>query len=182
MVESLAKAANKAAQDIGKKVQFIVDNIDSDAIERGPRRIMKEILMQLVRNAVVHGIEAPGERLARGKGETGKVRLSVRLSGEIIQVRLGDDGNGLDFGKIAERALRMNLLKKEDTKNKGALLKMIFSPGFSTAETEGVHAGRGIGLNLVRDRVHDVKGSVKVQTEAGKGTIFIILLPADPKA
>jgi two-component system chemotaxis sensor kinase CheA len=181
MVESFVKAASKAAEDNGKKVQFVVDDMDSEAIERGPRRIMKDVLMQLVRNSVVHGIEAPGERLARGKNETGKIRLSIKLTGEIIQVKLGDDGNGLDFGKIAEKALHANLIKKEDLKNKEMLLKAIFSPGFSTAETEGVHAGRGIGLNLVRDRVREAKGSIKVQTESGKGTVFIILFPAGPK-
>jgi two-component system chemotaxis sensor kinase CheA len=181
MVESFAKAVNKAAEDTGKKVQFVVDGIDSGAIERGPRRIIKEILMQLIRNSVVHGIELPNERIAHGKDETGKVRLSIKLTEENIQVKLGDDGNGLDFEKIAAKALQLNLIKNEDIKSREALLKAIFSPGFSTAETAGVHAGRGIGLNLVRDRVRDVKGSVKVQTESGKGTIFIIIFPVDSK-
>jgi two-component system chemotaxis sensor kinase CheA len=90
-----------------------------------------------------------------------------------------DDGRGLDFKKISQKALSMNMVKKEDAANKGALLKAIFAPGFSTAETEGVHAGRGIGLNLVRDRVHAVKGTIKLQTEWGKGTAFNIFLPLE---
>jgi len=177
LAESLIKTAEKAAADMGKKVQFVVEGIDSEAVEKGPRRVMKEVLMQLVRNCVAHGVEPPEERLARGKNETGVIRLSIKLVGEKIHVKLGDDGGGLDFDKIRKKAEQMHLIKKEDGNNKDLLLKAIFAPGFSTAETEGVHAGRGIGLNLVRDRVRDVKGSIKLQSEPGKGTIFNIFIP-----
>jgi len=177
LIESLVKTANKAAADLEKKIQFIVEDVDSEAIEKGPRRIIKEVLIQLIRNAVVHGVEVPKERLAKGKNETGIIRLSIKLSGEKIHVKLGDDGKGLDFDKIRQRAEQMQLIRKEDGNNKDLLLKAIFAPGFSTAETEGLHAGRGIGLNLVRDRVRDVKGTIKLQSEPGKGTIFNIFIP-----
>jgi two-component system chemotaxis sensor kinase CheA len=177
LAEALSKTVDKAAADMGKNVKFIIDGIDNEAIEKGPRRIIKEILMQLIRNSVAHGIESPGDRAAKGKNESGVIRLSIKITGANIYVKLGDDGSGLDFGKIAEKALRLNLINKEDASNKAALLKVIFSPGFSTAETEGIHAGRGIGLNLVQDRVHAAKGSVKVQTVSGKGTIFNITFP-----
>jgi two-component system chemotaxis sensor kinase CheA len=179
LVESLTKTVNKASGDIGKKIKFIVDGIDDEAIEKGPRRIIKETLVQLVRNSAVHGIEFPADRIARGKNETGIIRLSVKINGENIHVKLGDDGRGLDYGKIAEKALRLNLIKPEDAQDKNALLKIIFSPGFSTAETEGIHAGRGIGLSLVQDRVRSKKGSIKVQTEPGKGTVFNIFFPVN---
>jgi two-component system chemotaxis sensor kinase CheA len=177
LVESLAKTANKAAADMGKKVQFIVDGIDTGAVEKGPRRVMKEVLIQLIRNAVAHGIESPGERLGKGKGEAGAIRLSIKLSDGKIHVRLGDDGRGLDFGKIRERAEQMKLIRKEDGDKRDILIKAIFAPGFSTAEKEGLHAGRGIGLNLVRDRVRDVKGTIKLQSEPDKGTVFNIFIP-----
>jgi len=177
LVESLAKTASKAAVDMEKKVKFVVEDIDSDVIEKSPRRILKDVLMQLIRNAVAHGIEKPEERIAKGKDETGTIRLSIKLSGEKIHVKLGDDGKGIDFDKIRERAEKMKLIREEDGSNKDLLLKAIFAPGFSTAETEGLHAGRGIGLNLVRDRVRDVKGSIKVQSQLGKGTIFNIFIP-----
>ena len=177
LVESLTKTASKAATDMEKKVKFVVEDIDSEAIEKGPRRVMKEVLMQLIRNAVAHGVEKPEERAAKGKDETGTIRLSIKLSGDKIHVKLGDDGKGLDFDKIRERAEKMKLIRKEDGNNRDLLIKAIFAPGFSTAETEGLRAGRGIGLNLVRDRVRDVKGSIKLQSEPGKGTIFNIFIP-----
>ena len=94
-----------------------------------------------------------------------------------IIIKLTDDGGGLNYKKIAEKALENNLIRKEDADNKDTLIKIIFTPGFSTAETEGVHAGRGIGLNLVRDRIKEVNGSIKVRSEINKGTVFSITIP-----
>ena len=96
-----------------------------------------------------------------------------------INIMLSDDGGGLDFQEIAQRALQNNLIKKEDADNKNILKKVIFSPGFSTAATEGIHGGRGIGLNLVRDRIKEINGSIKLRTEAGKGTLFIVSIPIE---
>jgi two-component system chemotaxis sensor kinase CheA len=177
LVESLAKTINRACEDMGKKIKLLVDGIDDEAIEKGPRRIIKEALVQLVRNSTVHGIELPTDRIAQGKDETGIIRLSIKVNDKNIHVKLRDDGRGLDFGKIAEKALRLNLIKPEEADNKNVLLKVIFSPGFSTAETEGIHAGRGIGLNLVQYRVRSGKGSIKVHTVPGKGTEFNIFFP-----
>jgi two-component system chemotaxis sensor kinase CheA len=177
LVESLTKTAGKTAHDLKKKVKFKIDKIDDEAIENGPRRIMKEALMQLIRNSVAHGIESPEERNKKKKNETGLIWLSIKIKDENIHVKLGDDGRGLDYEKIAQKALRLNLIKKDEAKNKDVLLKTIFSPGFSTAETEGVHAGRGIGLSLVMDRRRSAKGSIKVKSEQGSGAIFKILLP-----
>jgi len=179
LVESLTKATNRAASDMGKKVKFIASEIDAVALEKGPRRVIKEVLMQLIRNSVVHGVEMPDERAAKGKKETGVIQLSIKTDGKTIQVKLLDDGRGLDFKKISEKALSLDMIKKEEAGNKGALLQAIFAPGFSTADTEGIHAGRGIGLNLVRDRVRDAKGTIKLQTEWGKGTVFNIFLPLE---
>jgi len=182
LIESLSKTTSKASADMGKVIQFVASDIDSEAIDRGPRRVMKEVLMQLIRNSVVHGIETPEERVAKGKSETGVIKLSIKTDGKNIHVRLMDDGRGLDFSKISKKALSLKMIKPEDANNKGVLLNTIFSPGFSTADDEGLHAGRGIGLNLVRDRVRDVKGTIKLQTEQNKGTVFNIFIPLEDTA
>jgi len=75
-----------------------------------------------------------------------------------------------------------NLIKNEDAENKNMLIRAIFAPGFSTAENEGMHAGRGIGLNLVRDRLKEVNGAIKLRSEPDKGTAFLITIPAEKKA
>jgi len=177
LIESLSKTTSRAASDMGKDIQFVSNEIDSEAIDKGPRRVMKEVLMQLIRNSVVHGIETPEERRAKGKKETGIIRLSIKVEDKTIHVKLMDDGRGLDFDKISKKALSLKMIKPEEANSKGALLNAIFSPGFSTADNEGVHAGRGIGLNLVRDRVRDAKGTIKLQTEKDKGTVFNVFFP-----
>ncbi|MCL2190474.1 MAG: ATP-binding protein [Treponema sp.] len=177
-LESLINTATKVATDTEKKVRFVASDVDPEALEKGPRRVMKEVLMQLVRNSVVHGVEGPEERVSRGKNETGTIRLSIRQTGDNIHIRLGDDGNGIDFDKVREKAVGLNMIKEDDVADKNRLLNAIFSPGFSTADDEGMHAGRGIGLNLVRDWVRNANGTIKLQTESGKGTVFNIILPA----
>jgi two-component system chemotaxis sensor kinase CheA len=177
LVESLSKTVQKVSEDMGKKIRFMTDDIDTEAIARGPRRIIKEVLMQLIRNSVAHGIESPEDRIIDGKPEIGCIQLSIKLTEGNIHIKLKDDGRGIDYDKIAQKALRLNIIKKEDAHNRDILLKTIFSPGFSTAENEGLHAGRGIGLNLVQDRVRSEKGCIKIQSEAGKGTVFTIIFP-----
>ena len=183
LTESLAKAASKASEDMEKRVRFVVDDIEPEAIDKGPRRVIKEILTQLVRNSVVHGIEKPDDRKAKGKKEIGFIRLSIKMTDdhENINIKLSDDGKGLDYKKISEKAISSKMIKKEDADNKDALIKAIFAPGFSTADIEGVHAGRGIGLNLVRDRVKEINGSIKLRSETDKGIVFFVSIPVPKK-
>ena len=177
LLETLTKTVKNISIDMNKKVKLAVGKIEDDAIEAAPRGVIKEVLMQLIRNSVVHGIESPEERSAAGKKKTGVIRLSIKIKDNKLYVKLEDDGKGLDYHKIAKKAINLNLIKPEDRKNRKVLLDVIFSPGFSTAETEGVHAGRGIGLNLVRDRVRSNKGAIKIKSEPGKGTVFHIYFP-----
>jgi len=179
LIESLTKTTSRVAEDLEKKIKFIASDIDPEAIDKGPRRVMKEILMQLIRNSALHGIEMPDERKAKGKNEIGIIKLSIKMMEDhkSIQIKLTDDGKGLNYKKISERALAKKLIRKEDANNPDILTKVIFLPGFSTADTETVHGGRGIGLNLVRDRIKEVKGSIKLKSEPNKGTLFFISLP-----
>ncbi|MDR0589357.1 MAG: hypothetical protein LBG25_02305 [Spirochaetaceae bacterium] len=182
LVETLTKACEKAAAALNKKVQFVLEDLDGVVLEYGPRRIIKEVLTQLVRNAVYHGLETPEERNALGKKSPGLIRLLIKYQDRQIYIKLSDDGKGLDFEKIREKAEGLHLFKRpEDMTDKNQLLKIIFSPGFSTAEETDVHAGRGIGLSLVRERIRELRGSIKLQSEPGKGTIFNIYIPLEIK-
>jgi len=179
LVDSFVKTATRAAEDMGKQIKLNTNEIDPKAVEKCPRRIIKEILIQLIRNSAVHGIEFPEERKTKGKNETGLVKLSVKMADDKkhINIKLSDDGQGLDYKKIAERAIERNIIKNEDAGNREMLLKALFTPGFSTAETEGIHGGRGIGLNLVRDRLKEVSGTIKLRSEEDKGVVFLISIP-----
>ncbi|MDR1931376.1 MAG: hypothetical protein LBQ57_01000, partial [Spirochaetales bacterium] len=184
LIQSLNRASEKACEALGKKVRFVVKDIDPAAIENGPRRVMREVLTQLVRNAVFHGIELPGERIARGKDEEGLISLSIKAEGDCILIKLTDDGHGINFDRVRETAGKLNLIRGGQEPDKKHLAQMLFLPGFTTAEKAGSYAGRGIGLNLVGERLNELNGSIKLYTTDGKGTTFTIRLPlsADTKA
>jgi two-component system chemotaxis sensor kinase CheA len=183
LVETLSRTCDKAAQASEKKVRFVVEEIDEEALENGPRRVIKEVLMQLVRNSVYHGIETPADRERDGKDGEGLVRLSIKRQDGQIHIKLSDDGKGLDFDKIREKALNQRLVKDQtEAKDTALLSNLIFNPGFSTAEQADLYAGRGIGLNLVRERIRDLRGSIKLSSKPGKGTVFNIFIPSEPNA
>lgn len=181
LIESLTKACHRVAEDLHKKVQLVVERMDLQVIEKGPRRVIKESLMQFIRNGVYHGIESPEERVAQGKDETGTIALSMALKEGMIQIQLSDDGRGLDFEKIRKKAEELHIIPNGQEgaggENEDWLVQTLFAPGFSTAETEGIHAGRGIGLNLVQDRIQALQGTIKVRSEYRKGTVFTIFIP-----
>jgi two-component system chemotaxis sensor kinase CheA len=177
-IETLTKAGERVSADTGKKACLKIEQFDADALARGPRRIMKEVLTQLVRNAVYHGIEEPETRRKRGKEETGSIKLSIALKGDEVYMALQDDGQGLDFHRIGEKAKELGLIQKaEDAEDENYLSSLIFMPAFSTSDNENMHAGRGIGLNLVRERIKEVNGSIQLQSQKEKGTKFEIRIP-----
>ena len=183
LTQTLQRVVDRAGTDMGKKAKLTIKKLDPKAIVAGPRRVMKEVLMQLVRNAMYHGIEKPDMRIAQGKGEAGVITLSIQVVSDKIVIQLSDDGNGLDFEKIHRKALEKALIPSSTAlDDKNALMQALFCAGFSTAESADMHAGRGIGLNLVRDRVKECHGSIKLQSDTGKGTTFRIYLPLEEEA
>jgi two-component system chemotaxis sensor kinase CheA len=182
LVETLNKTCEKAAASLHKKARLVVEELDGSVLEYGPRRIIKEVLTQLVRNAVYHGLETPDERNVLGKNPEGHIGVFVKHKDNQIHIKLSDDGRGLDFEKIRQKAVDLHILDRpEAAPDKNQLLKVIFSPGFSTVDAADVYAGRGIGLNLVRERIRELRGSIKLQSEAGKGTVFNIYIPLELK-
>jgi two-component system chemotaxis sensor kinase CheA len=176
LIASLTKACNRVSADLHKKVRLAVERIDLQILEKGPRRIIKEILMQLIRNAIYHGIESGEERQAQGKDETGTISLSIKRAEETIQLCLADDGGGIDFDKIRKKAEELHIDPGGEA-DQDWLVQTICAPGFSTTDVEGVHAGRGIGLNLVQNRVEELGGTIQVHSEYRKGTAFTIVIP-----
>jgi two-component system chemotaxis sensor kinase CheA len=177
--ETLTKAAGRVSQDTDKKVRLEMIRLDPQALAGEKRRLIKDALTQLVRNAVYHGIESPEERQKRGKDEYGRIQVSIVMEEGQVRITLEDDGQGLDFEKIAAKAREQGLLKKpEDAENMQFLSGLIFMPAFSTSKIENVHAGRGVGLNLVRDRVREARGKISLRSAQGKGTRFEIVIPA----
>ncbi len=183
LVQTLERVVEKTTRDLGKKARLTVERLDPAAIHDSRRRIIKEVLVQLVRNAVYHGIEEPEERVRLGKEETGEIRLNIGAGEGKLLLQLSDNGAGIRFDRIREKARMLGLITNEEQlQDKSMLLKAIFLPGFSTAAEADLHAGRGMGLSLVRDRIKELQGTVKIQSEQGKGTVFRVQIPLEEAA
>lgn len=180
LIQTLERVISKSSEDLGKKVRLHISTLDHKAMEQGPRRAIKEILMQLIRNSVYHGIESPEGRLLKGKEESGSISLSISLVDGKISIELTDDGQGLDYNAIRTKAEKLKLITNVSLLNdRKSLTQILFSPGFSTATAADMHAGRGVGLSLVRERIKELKGSIKLYSEDGVGTVFKIFIPVE---
>jgi two-component system, chemotaxis family, sensor histidine kinase and response regulator PixL len=134
-------------------------------------------LLHLVRNAYDHGIESSEQRAAQGKSPTGTLTIKVYHQGNRTRIEVSDDGQGLNWTKIRQRAIDMHLLDPSQAATEAELAEIMFAPGFSTAEKVNDLSGRGIGLDVVRDRIGALQGTIDVRSVAGKGTTFIMQFP-----
>jgi two-component system chemotaxis sensor kinase CheA len=158
-----------------KKARVVLEGqsteIDKFVVER-----LKEPLLHLVRNAFAHGIEDPGERIAAGKPSEGTIRLQASRDGTHVAIELSDDGRGVDFEAVAKRARRLGLVVP-DALTSDAVLKILCTPGFSTRDEADRAAGRGVGMSVVQNVVHELGGTLSLATQPGKGTSFTLRLP-----
>jgi len=141
---------------------------------------VKDICIHLIRNSVVHGIEPPHERRARGKPEQGT--LTVNFAGDSAEdylLTIEDDGRGLSYEQIVDKAMRLGLLTSQQVAglDQSAIYRLIFKPGFSTVEKVSEHAGRGVGLDAVSNLIRTCGSKIGVSTAAGQYTRFKVLLP-----
>jgi chemotaxis family two-component system sensor histidine kinase/response regulator PixL len=136
-------------------------------------------LVQLLRNSFDHGIEPPELRQRRGKPEAGQIAIQARYQGRQVVIEVWDDGQGLNFGQIRDRALELGWLSPEaaPTYSEEHLSQFIFKPGFSTAQQVSELSGRGVGLDIVQDQIQSLKGSILVTSSPGEGTVFTLTLP-----
>ncbi len=141
--------------------------IDSNLLNR-----LAEPLLHLLRNAVDHGIETPAERTAAGKPAAGRIRLSFARHGQQIVLRCQDDGRGLDLGGIRRRAIARGLIAADRQLGDAEVARLIMLPGFSTREAVSEVSGRGIGLDVVREWVRTMNGSIQISSKPGIGCTF----------
>jgi len=170
-VRTLARAS-------GKEVDLVISGEETEL----DRKIIEKLgdpLVHMIRNSIDHGIEAPDVRRAAGKPETGTIRLSARYEGGHAIIDLADDGAGIQVDGIKETACKKNLAREGDLESLTAdeALNLIFLPGVSTAGIITHLSGRGVGMDVVRRNIDELKGAVTVRTGAGTGTSFRIRLP-----
>jgi chemosensory pili system protein ChpA (sensor histidine kinase/response regulator) len=174
--QRLTRLVRQAAQEAGKKVDLTVEGgggeIDRQVLER-----MLPPFEHMLRNAVVHGIERPEDRVASGKPETGNITVALQREGAEVVIVVEDDGAGLDIAAIRAKARHMGLLRPDQQLTDEESLQLILEPGFSTADRLTQQAGRGVGMDVVATEVKKLGGGLFIESTPGQGARFTIRLP-----
>lgn len=178
LFERYPRAVRDLARDQEKRIRVEISGSDV-TVDKQVLDELDKVLLHLVRNAVDHGVEPPAARLQAGKPEEAALRLGARPVGGQIEVEVSDDGRGIDPSIIREVAVRRGVLDAAEAEalDDEALRRLVFQPGFSTREEATDVSGRGIGLDVVRQQVERLGGSVRLTSEPGKGTAFTLRLP-----
>jgi chemosensory pili system protein ChpA (sensor histidine kinase/response regulator) len=174
--ERLYRVVRQSAKETNKKVNLDIRGSTTE-IDRSVLERMASAFEHLLRNAVAHGIESPEKRLAARKSETGEIVFEIKQTGNEIVVVLSDNGGGLDYPRIRERAIARGLIVAGTNPSERELAQMIFMPGFSTATVVTEIAGRGVGMDVVRSEVAALGGRLDTESTVGLGTRFTITLP-----
>jgi two-component system chemotaxis sensor kinase CheA len=170
------RAVRDLAAELGKQVELVIEGEDVE-VDTSIVEPLRDALTHMVRNAVGHGIELPARRRELGKPAMGEVRLAARRDGSNVVVEVADDGGGLDPARIAARAVEMGLPLDPRALGERELLELVFLPGFSTADAVTGTSGRGVGMDVVRQNVERLRGSVRLDSRKGSGTAVALRLP-----
>ncbi|HEB55311.1 MAG TPA: response regulator [Gammaproteobacteria bacterium] len=172
----LRRIVRQISEELGKKIRLELEGLDNELDRTVMERIIPP-LEHMLRNAVAHGIELPQVRLANGKPESGKIRLSFQHEGSDIVISIADDGAGLDYDAIINKAVETGLLSPDAEVSRDILQTLIMESGFSTAEKVSQISGRGVGMDVVNAAIKQMGGVVDIESESGKGTCFTLSLP-----
>ncbi len=176
LADRLHRVVRLAAQESGKQVLLEIQG-GSIEVDRGILERMAPVFEHLLRNAVAHGIEEPSRRSAAGKPVAGQVVIRLTQAGNDVVIGFDDDGSGLPLARIQEKARALGLLADDQPLDAAEAVRLIFTPGFSTAEAVSELAGRGIGMDVVRAEVQALGGRIETRTRDGQGTCFELVLP-----
>lgn len=191
MKERFSEIRTLPVDHLYQRFKRSIRNLSRDAnkeidlrLEGGDTRLGRTIidglfdpLLHVLRNAVAHGIEEPEQRRSLGKPEVGTIKISTVRRGNFATITISDDGGGLDFDSIRKKALELGWINSDENLERQQYIDMIFRPGFSTKSVVDDTSGRGVGMDVVLDRLSDLNGTVDVKTTAGQGTDFILQIP-----
>ena len=175
---SLPRLVRDLSTELGKQVMVDFEGGEVE-LDREMVEMVRDPLTHIIRNAIDHGLEGPGERMKTGKREIGLLKFSARQSGNQITLAISDDGRGINVERLAEKAIAAGIYSKSEIEKMSDRRKhyLIFEPGLSTAEAVSSVSGRGVGMDVVRANIERVGGSIDVTSKPGEGTSFYLKLP-----
>jgi two-component system, chemotaxis family, sensor kinase CheA len=176
--QKLPRIVRDLSNELGKKIDLEMQGAETE-LDRQVLDLIKDPLTHMVRNSADHGLESPEQRRAVGKPEHGRIRLSAYHEGGHIIIQIADDGHGLDTDRIKAKAVARGLVSESDAEklSEAQIHKFIFAPGFSTAAKVTNVSGRGVGMDVVRNNIDQIGGTIDVKSVAGAGLSFTIKIP-----
>ena len=172
----LSRTVRKVARELRKEIDLVLRGEDTE-LDKMMVEELTDPLMHIIRNAIDHGIESAAERVAAGKAPEGKVILNAYQQGNSVVLDVKDDGRGIDPEHIRKIAVSRGIVGEKEAFNLSRALEVIFAPGFSTAAQVSEISGRGVGLDVVKKNIQDLKGTIDVVSTPGQGSTFRISLP-----
>jgi two-component system chemotaxis sensor kinase CheA len=176
--QKLPRVVRDLCTELGKQIALDMEGAETE-LDRQVLELIKDPLTHLVRNCADHGIESSAERLAAGKPAKGTIRLSACHQGGHIIIQIADDGRGLNFERIRDKAVELGVAGEAEiaAKSETEIGNLIFMPGFSTATRITSVSGRGVGMDVVRANIDQIGGTVELDSSPGAGTTFTIKIP-----
>lgn len=177
-IEAFPRMARDLARQLGKEVRLKIEGkstlVDRDILEK-----LESPLSHLLRNAIDHGIEEPNQRLKVGKSKEGMIKIEAHHRGGMLHIIVSDDGNGIDIENLRKKVVEKKMVTEEIAARltESELIDFLFLPGFSTSKKLTEISGRGVGLNIVRNALQEVRGVIKIESILGQGTVFHLQLP-----
>ena len=164
------------AQDLGKEVALRIEGSETE-LDKNVIESLKDPLLHIIRNSIDHGLETPDERRAAGKDPRGTVRLAAYYAGANVIIEVADDGKGIDAEKVKAKAAERGIIAADADLSEEQMLDLIFSPGFSTAAAATNVSGRGVGMDVVKQNIEKLGGTVRVESHPGEGTRMSLRIP-----
>ena len=172
----LGRTVRKIARELDKNVELVLRGEETE-LDKMMVEDLSDPLLHIIRNALDHGIEPAAERAAAGKSSTGRVTLVAYQQGNSVVLDVSDDGRGIDVERVRKNAVDRGLIAPNEVADAARAYELIFTPGFSTAAEVSEISGRGVGLDVVKKNILELKGSIEVLSTPGRGTTFRIMLP-----
>jgi chemotaxis protein histidine kinase CheA len=183
VLERVGRIADSLAPTLGKQVKFVAAGTEV-RIPRELRAAVTDILTHAVRNSIDHGLETPDERTRAGKAAAGELRVELQPIGDWLRLEVCDDGRGVAIERVRARAVARGLITPAQAAelDEAAVVELLFTPGFSTAERVTDVSGRGVGMDAVRAAAEDLGGHVTLRSTSGRGTMLVVELPFETEA
>ena len=174
--EKFRRLVHDLARDLGKNVDLTIEGAETE-LDKTVIEQLSDPLMHLIRNSMDHGIEPAEARLATGKPAMARIHLSAKHSGASVLISVADDGRGIDCDAVRRRAIERGLITQDADLTETQIYGLIFQPGFSTARQVTDVSGRGVGMDVVRQKVESLRGAVDISSRPGTGTTVTLRLP-----